>query len=202
MSDFCDIYILNNTFNFVNNKLPSFKSDLSNLLIKYNTNDLSSKDNILKCESCESFTSYVYDISIGKTYKYICPQCYYNTNPTRRCNKCYKKYGCDSCGGSSNIMVNIIEEDRELLLCAQDRCLNCFNYRVNLEDNMICTCDFDNLLSIYEKIDPYNYQTLSVILNPKKNSINCLLCNKNKYKQINTDQICRGKTYSCQCIRE
>ena len=103
------------------------------------------KNNEIICQTCSNPTIYIHNID----NKHVCPKCSLGIKASYSCNKCYKKFGCESCGGKSNIMVDV-EQNVRILLCAKDTCLMKFGYYVNT--NIQCTCEKDILVALKEKL--------------------------------------------------
>ncbi len=174
------------------------------------------KDRNLICEKCKGATIFIYDSSIG----YICPLCLYlYTKNKRNCQSCYKKQGCDSCGGMCLSMVQVFNKSDNLLLCIKNKCLMPFGYHINKSYSDIpCSCERDALYELSDKLPKDIVSIISkMVINPQDvywfvgksllledlswtNPNKCLSCQLTiKYKLVSKFDYVNGYDYVCQC---
>lgn len=184
----------------INNKYKKYKTlgihDQSNLIF------INKKE--LICSKCDNPTIYLYDISKEEL---LCPQCFFNIFGTqRKCKNCFRKVGCDSCGGKSEKMIKI----NNISLCLNDNCLNSFGYELSFKKNIKCTCDVDLLNIVSNHLHPHLNNIVKKFLfsndenieinNLRKINNYCTPCkNPKKYKSIGEYTIYKGNYLICNC---
>ncbi len=104
----------------------------------------------LVCDKCSRKTLFLYEASIGR----VCPPCLNEHWGERRsCHACYRKIGCDSCGGMNLGMVEANGPYGYILLCLKNKCLMPFGYYVDsFKCNARCSCERDIFRLVKKKL--------------------------------------------------
>lgn len=131
--------------------------------VKHN---FSIENNTLICSFCFKGGVFVNDTPVG----ILCPRCFFTYSKGRRkCNKCFKKLCCDTCGGKRSPMVEITEESKVITLCLTEQCLEHFGY--SLFEHYLhedCSCSYDIFLQETAHYLPDLRQIISEYINPNE----------------------------------
>ena len=169
--------------------------DYRNIIFKKDKNDFI-------CVNCNNKT-------VFKTHEGLCPSCNFEKNSCFKCGDCNRQIGCVSCGGKTELMMQI----NSITFCRSNKCLMPFGFYIpyneskcvcskNIENFTLLCKDLNNTVNSFIKkpVSLWNKYLILPNLKTTKSS-NCIHCEfSKKYKSVDDIKYYNYRYLTCNCF--